>query len=124
MIDWKTWKAVGITAGALIGVATLYNNYLIPFLNSNYSPVAGTIRIQAIEAIQQKTVETLAATNETVQDTVERLDRTACSDWNRRLRNAGEALMKNPNDQFAEDQYKTAYEQIKITPMCGIELAR
>lgn len=123
-MDWKNWKATGITAGALVSVATAWNLLAVPFLNSNYSPVAGRMRVETLEIIQKQTVDTLKETNETVEDVVDRLDRDACIDWNRRFRTAVDALEKAPEDLNAEDLRVTSLSQIFSTPDCMVEPAR
>lgn len=124
VIDWKIMKAIGITASAVIGCVTAWNMLAIPFLNSDLSPIAGTIRLKGVEVIQQQTVKTLQKTGETVDGVVKRLDRTACADWNRRLRAADEALNKDRSDPVALLLRSTALDQIFALEMCMLEPAR
>ena len=111
---------VGVPA-AVVATATAWNLLMVPFLNSDFSPVAGTIRVKAIESIQQETVKSLDKTNMTVDGVVKQIDRTACSDWNRRLRVAEDALKKNSFDVVATELRRQALDQIFSLGECMIE---
>ena len=115
---WIPYVAI---PAAIVASISAWNMLAVPFLNSDFSPVAGTIRIKAIESIQQETVKTLDKTNMTVEGVVKQIDRTACSDWNRRLRVADDALMKNEEDVVATELRRNALDQIFSLGDCMVE---
>jgi hypothetical protein len=115
----------GSSAGAVVALVSAWNLVMIPYLNSDLSPVVGARRFEAAQTIQKDiadalkdTAESLKLTAQGLAKTNSRLDSTECSDNNRRLRTAQEALRRNQNDPIARDAFDAAAEKIRNLPDC------
>jgi hypothetical protein len=100
----------GASAAAVVAIVTAWNLVAVPFLNSSFSPVVGAQRFEAAQSTQKAIADALKDTAESLKQTAQglaktnaRLDSTECSDNNRRLRTAQEALRRNQNDPIARD---------------------
>lgn len=115
----------GTLLGSIIGTVTAWNLLVVPFLNSDISPVVGAQRYandlkaqkQIVETLD-KTAQTLAKTQQSLDATIRRQDREECDDWNRRLRNYNEALRQNPRDDHARMLRNIALGEIASLPSC------
>ena len=65
--------------------------------------------------------KTIAEVSETAKDLGNRLDRSECTDWNRRIRAYNESLRGNPRQPFVNELKRLALMNIAGLPNCMVE---
>ena len=116
---------IGASATAIVAIVGVSNLIVIPFLNSDFSPVVGAQRFAQATQMQKQIGDTLDKTVKTLDNTVQSLaaikveqDRTACAEMNRSIRIAIEALEKDRNSATGRSLLDDANQRMRSMPGC------